>query len=129
VQEALAHCQAALKAQPDNPEALSLLAWVRATWPEAPVRNGVQAIQLAQRADELSGGRNPLVLRALAAAYAEGGQFTKAITTARQALQLADAQSDPRLIDSLRSQLKLYQAGVPFRDPETGPAPSHSDPQ
>jgi tetratricopeptide (TPR) repeat protein len=128
VQEALAHCDAALKAQPDAPETLSLLAWVLATWPEAPVRNGAQAIKLAQRANELSGGRNPLVLRALAAAYAEGGQFAEAVATARQALQLADARSDARLIDSLRTQLGLYQAGVPFRDLKTGPASSHSAP-
>ena len=129
VQEALAHCQAALKAQPDNPEVLSLLAWVLATWSEPSVRNGVQAVELARRASRLSGGTDPAVLQVLAAAYAENGQFAEAAATARQALQLADAQSDASLADSLRAQAGLYRAGVPFRTRQTGSAPSPSDPQ
>jgi tetratricopeptide (TPR) repeat protein len=115
VQEALAHCQKSLKLQPDNPDALSLLAWVLATWPEASVRNGAQAVKLAEQANELSGGRNLLVLRALAAAYAEAGQYAEAITTARRAGQLADAQSNATLAEELRAQLRCYQAGSPFR--------------
>lgn len=114
--EALVHWEEALKLQPDNPDALSLLAWVLATWPEASVRNGAQAVTLAQRANELSGARNLPVLRTLAAAYAEAGQFAEAISTARQAAQLADAQTNAVLAGELRSQLQYYQAGSPFRD-------------
>jgi protein O-mannosyl-transferase len=113
--EARVQVQAALKLQPDNPDALSLLAWVLATWPEASVRNGAQAVKLAQRANELSGGGNPLVLRTLAAAYAEAGRFAEAIASARQAVQLAEAGSNVMLADAFRLQLKGYQAGSPFR--------------
>jgi tetratricopeptide (TPR) repeat protein len=116
VHEAMAHYQTALKLQPDNARTLSNLAWVLATWPEASIRNGAKAIELAQRANELSDGRDGLVLLKLAAAYAEGGQFAEAVTAAQRALQLADAQSNAALADMLRSQLKLYQAGSPFRD-------------
>ena len=115
--EAIAQYQSFLKLQPNNAGALSDLAWVLATWPEASVRNGAQAVELARRANELSDGRDSEILRTLAAAYAEGGQFTEAVTTARQALQLADSQSNGTLGDALRSQLKSYQAGSPFRDP------------
>ena len=115
-QEAIAHCRAALRIQPCNSDALSLLAWVLATCPEGSVRDGARAIELAQRANELSGGHNPLVLRALAAAYAEVGRFAEAVSAAKRALQLADPRSNAALGDALRFEIKLYQAGSPFRD-------------
>ena len=114
--EAVAQYQSFLEHQPDNARILSDLAWVLATWPETSIRNGEQAIDLAQRANQLSGGQDPVILRTLAAAYAEGGQFAEAVTTAQRAMQLADAQSDATLGDALRAQVKLYQAGSPFRD-------------
>ena len=116
VQEATAHYQTALKLQPDNAIALSNLAWVLATWPETSIRNGARAIELAQQANDLSGGQDPVILRTLSAAYAEGGRFAEAITTARRALLLADAQSNAPLADALRSQIKLHRAGSPLRD-------------
>ena len=125
--EALAQGQAALKLQPDNPEVLSLLAWVLATWPEPAIRNGAQAVELARKANECSGGHSPPVLQALAAAYAESGQFPEAVMIGRQALQLADPQSQAKLAEAIRSQLELYQAGTPFRDFKTRPTLPHSD--
>ena len=83
-----------------------------ATWPETSVRNAARAIDLAQRANQLSGGQDPMVLQSLAAAYAEGGRFAEAVTAAQRALQLAEAQTNAALADTLRSQLKLYM-GVP----------------
>jgi len=116
VREAVAHYETALKLQPDDPDTLSNLAWVLATWSEASVRNGSKAMELAQRANELSDGQSPMILGTLAAADAEGGRFSEAVTAARRALRLADSQSNPKLADSLRSQITLYQANIPFRD-------------
>jgi hypothetical protein len=67
-----------------------------------------------------------VILRTLAAAYAEGGRFAEAVSAAQRALQLADSQSNATLADALRSQLKLYQAGSLFRDP--GPMDAPADP-
>ena len=78
------------------------------------VHNGRQAVELAQRANRLTGDKNPLLLRTLAAAYAEAGRFSEAVETAQRALQLAGVQSNTALADDIRSQIKLYQAGVPF---------------
>ena len=114
--EAIAQYQLFLKLQPDNADALSDLAWVLATWPEASIRNGTEAIQLTRRANQLTGGQDPMTLRALAAAYAEGGQFAEAVSVARRALELAESQSNGALDEELRAQLKSYQAGSPFRD-------------
>ncbi len=114
VDEAISHFQKALQINPDNAEAQNNLAWVLATCPQASLRNGNQAVELAQRANQLTGDGNPVVLGTLAAAYAEAGRFPEAVATAQRALQLAGAQSNTALADALRSQLKLYQAGLPF---------------
>ena len=114
--DAVSHYRSALKIQPDDPGILSDLAWVLATWPEKSARNGDEAIKLAQQADRLTGGQDPITLHALAAAYAESGNFTEAVSTARRALDLAKTQANRALADALRSEIKLYQAGSPFRE-------------
>ena len=124
VDEAISHLQTALKLQPDDAHALSSLAWVLATCPAASIRNGARAIELAQRASQLSGGRDPMILRTLAAAYAEGGRLAEAVTTARQALSFAIAQNNTALGDALHGQIELYQAGSPYRDPRLAAAPA-----
>ena len=112
--EAIVHYQKALQIKPDNAEVQNNLARVLATCPQASLRNGNKAVELAQRANQLTGDGNPVVLGTLAAAYAEAGRFPEAVKTAQRALQLAETQSNTALADAIRSQLKLYQAGIPF---------------
>ena len=114
--DALAHYQAAIDAQPGNAYPLNNLAWVLATCPQISVRNGARALELAQQAERLSGGRNPSILGTLAAAYAETGRLPEAVATAQRALALAAAQTNLAELNPLRSQIELYQAGSPFRD-------------
>jgi hypothetical protein len=113
--EAVAHYQAALRVRPNFTAALERLAWVLATGPDAAVRDGVQAVALASRADELSGGRDPEVLATLAAAPAEAGMFIAASATAERALRMADARGKAALSERLRAQSALYQSGKPYR--------------
>jgi Flp pilus assembly protein TadD len=112
--EAIPHFQTALQFQPNYAEAQNNLAWVLATAPRASLRNGYQAVELAQKANQLAEGKNLIFLRTLAAAYAEAGRFPEAVETAQLALQVAEAQSKSALADDIRSQLTLYQAGTPF---------------
>jgi tetratricopeptide (TPR) repeat protein len=112
--EAIPHFQTALQFQPNYAEAQNNLAWVLATAPRASLRNGHQAVELAQKANQLAEGKNLIFLRTLAAAYAEAGRFPEAVETAQLALQAAEAQSKSALADDIRSQLTLYQAGTPF---------------
>ena len=114
VDEAIVHFQKALNIAPDYAEAQNNLAWVLATCPQASLRNGNQAVELARRANWLTGNENPVFLGTLATAYAEAGRFPEAVETAQRALKLAEAQSNTALADAVRSQMKLYQAGVPF---------------
>jgi len=56
------------------------------------------------------------MLRTLAAAYAEAGRFTEAVTTAQRAVQFAAAQANSALANNLQAEVELYQTGFPFRD-------------
>jgi tetratricopeptide (TPR) repeat protein len=112
--EAITHYQKALQIKPNYLEVQNNLAWVLAVAPQALLRNGRQAVELALQANQLAGGENPIILRTLAAAYAEAGQFPEAVETAQRALQLAETQSNTALANAIRSQMKFYQAGSPF---------------
>jgi tetratricopeptide (TPR) repeat protein len=116
--EAIAHFQQVLQLEPNNPQVQSNLAWLLATCPEASLRDGKKAVELAERANQLTSGGNPFILCSLAAAYAEAGRFSEAVETAQRALQLAEAQSDTRLAGALQVEMELYQAGKPFHSPE-----------
>jgi tetratricopeptide (TPR) repeat protein len=117
VREAITHFQKALEIQPDLAPACNSLAWVLATSPDASVRDGARAVELAEAAQRSSRGNNPTFTATLAAAYAEARRFPEAIETAKQALQLATAQNRPTLANRLQAQIALYQTGSPYRDP------------
>jgi tetratricopeptide (TPR) repeat protein len=113
--EAIAHWQNALAIQSDSVDSLNNLAWVLATFPETWIRNGSQALALAKRANQLSGDKNPAILRTLAAAYAESGRFTEARVTAETGLQLANTQENPALANILEGDIARYWANTPVR--------------
>jgi len=97
--------------------AQSNLAWLLATSSDPSLRNGSEAVLLAERADsESSRSENhPIVLRILAAAYAESGRFDEAKQTAQQALQAAEIQGNATLANALRDEIALYDLGLPYR--------------
>jgi len=114
--EAIQHYQKAIELAPKSISTLTNLAWLLATSQDASLRNGAKAIELATQADGLVGGTNTLVLRTLAAAYAENGEFTNAIRTARSAMQLARMHGEDSLTTDLDQQIRLYQLGMPYRE-------------
>ncbi len=117
--QAIQHWQQALTLHPNLVSAQVNLAWVLATCPLPALRNGADALALAQEADQMTGGANPMILRALAAAYAENGQFPAAVAAAQQAVQLANQQRNAGLAANIQTQLKFYQSGKPFRETAT----------
>jgi tetratricopeptide (TPR) repeat protein len=120
---ALAHMDRAVHLRPGWPEALGRAAWLLATAPEAALRNGPQAVRLAQRASQLTGENQPGVLDTLAAAYAAAGSFSNATTVAQQAIALADKAGLQQLAEETRSRLKLYQAGKSYTHPTESEPP------
>jgi len=105
-----------LQIDPNDGNALNNLAWVLATYPADAIRDGKLAVELAVKATTLPGGDVPIVLRTLAAAYAESGDFSKAIDTAQHAADLATAQNNTSLLATLRHEIDLYQARTPYRE-------------
>jgi len=126
VREAIEQWQETLAMQPENGNAKSNLAWVFATYPVESVRNGTQAVQLAAQALQLSGGKNAIILRTLAAAYAESGRFAEAVRTAERGLELAIGQGNAGLAAELQRNIALYRMNSPLRD--TSPGSVHRPP-
>ena len=114
--EAIQHYQKALELAPRSIPTLTNLAWLLATSRDATFRNGPKAVELAKQADRLVGGTNTLVLRTLAAAYAENGEFANAIRTAQSAMQLARMHGEDSLTTDLVQQIALYRLGMPYRE-------------
>jgi protein O-mannosyl-transferase len=114
--DAIAEFQKVLELDPNHVATQNNLAWIRATCPDASLRNGGKAVELAQRAMNLSGGKSPQILDTLAAAYAEAGRFPEAIETARRALELSVAQNNKPLADVIQNQLKLFEAHSPYHE-------------
>jgi Flp pilus assembly protein TadD len=115
LEDAVTHYRAALLTAPDNVQALSNLAWILVTAPDARLRDGTEALRLAERAAELTGRRDPAVLGVLAGAYAEAGRFVDAVTTNRQAAALAREQGQGDLAGRLDAREASYEANKPYR--------------
>jgi tetratricopeptide (TPR) repeat protein len=114
------HLREGLRWKPDWVEALNNLAWMLATHEKKEIRNGPEAVRLATRACELTGYQNPRVLGTLDAAYAEAGRFAEAIDTARKGSELAVAAGENELADAARARSRLYQAGKPCHQGDSG---------
>jgi cytochrome c-type biogenesis protein CcmH/NrfG len=129
VGEGVEEWQKVLAIQPDNGNAMSNLAWVFATSPDQSLRDGPKAVELAEQAVRISGGRIAILFRTLAAAYAESGRFSEAIQTAQRGIELANGQGNPGLATELQGNVALYQERQPLRDPSltNASAPPHSE--
>jgi protein O-mannosyl-transferase len=116
LRDAIPQFRDALRIAPDNVAAQSNLAWLLATAADPSLRNGSEAVFLAERAESQSSRseNHVIVLRILAAAYAETGRFVEAKKTAEQALQAAQIQGNSTLSNALRDEIALYDLGLPF---------------
>lgn len=114
--EAEQRFQQAIDAQSDYFPAANNLAWMWATHPESAVRRGKEAVFLAQRLLERIGPRTEL-LDTLAAAYAETGDFERAVSTATQAIEQAQKSRQTVLAQEITTRLEAYRQRQPYRSP------------
>jgi Flp pilus assembly protein TadD len=115
--EAVAPYREALRLNPNLAVALNNLAWVLAASPDDELRNGAEAVRLAERACELTHYGKTAFIGTLAAAYAEAGRFPEAVITAEKAEQLATAAGLTAVAAKNRQLLELYRAGKPYHEP------------
>jgi eukaryotic-like serine/threonine-protein kinase len=98
-------------ADPDDENSLMGFAWSLATSPDAHSRDGTNAILLAEKA-LAARWNDPKILDTLAAAYAETGQYKKAVEIEKEAIGLLqDQPAKP----GITRRLKLYESNTPCR--------------
>lgn len=113
---AVVELRESLARQPDQVDLLGLLAWTLATCADASVRNGTEAAKLAQRAVDLTREESPQALDALAAACAECGDFARALTHIRAAIELARRAGDESAAALYSGRMSAYERGQPWRE-------------
>jgi tetratricopeptide (TPR) repeat protein len=115
VKRAVAHLQKALEIDPGHMNAEVNLAWVLATSSDASLRNGARAVRLGEDVARRAGHPNAIVLRTLAAAYAETGRFSDAIEIAQQAIEISQATGNDGLAGDLERNIAAYRLNQPIR--------------
>jgi|HubBroStandDraft_1064217.scaffolds.fasta_scaffold00820_4 tetratricopeptide (TPR) repeat protein len=113
----LAHLRRALELEPDRVSDLNLAASLLATCPDASIRNGTDAVYLADRAQTLTHAQDPAILDTLSAAYAETGRFPQAVEVEQQAIAVATQQGKTALTTTLKAHLTRYESNTPLREP------------
>jgi Tfp pilus assembly protein PilF len=113
---AMAQYREALRREPASVPGTCRLAWLIAVCPEPALRDGTEAVRLAERAAALERKKSPQVLDALAAAYANQARFAEAVPLAQEAAQLARAQQDQTWAAKIEERVELYRQRRPYRE-------------
>jgi len=111
VADAISHYRRSLELAPDSVTALNNLSWLLATTSNPRLRDGGEAVRLAEHACQLTRYRKPFLVGTLAAAYAEAERFNDAVTTAQKAHDLALAQGQNGIAARNKELMALYQTG------------------
>jgi tetratricopeptide (TPR) repeat protein len=93
--DAIGQLREAVNLKPDLVPALTALAQLLATVPDATLRNPADAIVFAERAADLTGRNDPDALDVLAAAYAAAGRAEPAAEASRAAAAARTRRSPP----------------------------------
>lgn len=115
--QAIVHYEKALELKADVAGTLNNLTWLLATTPQSALRNGKRAVELGEKACELTQQQEPFLLGTLAAAYAEAGRFDEAVATAQKAIKLAQATGKAEVVARNNQLLELYRAHQPYHEP------------
>ncbi|MDR1477517.1 MAG: tetratricopeptide repeat protein [Planctomycetaceae bacterium] len=106
-----------IKEDPLDKTTLNNLSWLLSTSTIDMVRNGKRALELAERACELTDYKVAYILSTLAAAHAELGDFKKAVEFSQKSIDLS--AEDPNVsnrVEDLREELETYKKNMPYRE-------------
>ncbi|MEM6798149.1 MAG: tetratricopeptide repeat protein [Planctomycetota bacterium] len=117
-EQALADFTKSFELNPEDAGLLNNYAWTLATSPFDNLRDGKRAIELATKAAELTDFQAAHILSTLAAAYAEAGDFEKAIEWSEKAVKAHanDAQKTRDMTADLAAELESYKRKEPWRE-------------
>ncbi|MCP4658709.1 MAG: tetratricopeptide repeat protein [bacterium] len=113
--DAVVKLRTILRIEPDNATALDRLARLLAVAPRAELRDGEEAVALAEKACRLTGFQIGAMLDTLAAAYAEVGRFEDAVAAAQRAVEQATAMGRPQVARFFEAHAQLFQNRQPLR--------------
>jgi Flp pilus assembly protein TadD len=113
-EEGREHLRLAGRLSPNSSSILGTAAWILATHPNEPARDGALAVQFAEKVCQLTNYKSAVPLLTLAAAQAEAGRFETAANTAVQAEKVAADSGETQLIEQCRGFATLFRAGRPF---------------
>jgi Flp pilus assembly protein TadD len=115
--EAMDRLNQAMQMNPDNFQTLTFVARVLASDKNSKVRDGARALDLAKKAEALTGGTQPVVEDVVGMALAENAQFDAAQHAAANAIQLATAAGTKReIVAAMQQRLDLYRKHQPWRE-------------
>ncbi|MBL8850508.1 MAG: tetratricopeptide repeat protein, partial [Planctomycetaceae bacterium] len=113
LKEAIEHYNATMSVAPDEPLASVNLPMLLSAAPDAKLRDGPRAVEIAARAVKASRGASPEAYDALAAAYAETGRFEEATTAIETALRSPNLETTQ--FQDMRRRADLYRSHTPYR--------------
>src|SRR5262249_44476905 len=112
--EAISHYRKVIELDTNVVLALNNLAWMFATDSDPKLRNGKEAVPLAEHACERADYQQAFLIGTLAAAYAEAGRFNDAVAAAQKAHDVALAHGQKDIADQNLKLMEYYKAGKPF---------------
>jgi tetratricopeptide (TPR) repeat protein len=113
---AIEHYRKAVQLETNSIIALNNLAWLLATDADAKLRNGTEAVPLAEHACKLTQYKEAFYIGTLAAAYAEAGRFNDAVATAQKAHDVALAKGQKQIADSNEQLVELFKSGQAYHE-------------
>jgi tetratricopeptide (TPR) repeat protein len=122
VRDAIEHGLAVVQLVPNDPPTNCFVATLLATHESADGGDPARAVELAERACALTDRRDLGCLDALASAYASAKRFDKAMSTAKEAWQKAEAAGQGALAAEFHVRMQLYRDEKPYRQPAVPPA-------
>jgi len=120
--EAIEALTKVVEADPDDFTSVNNLAWLLATSPIDSLRDGRRAVELAEKAGEMTQFKRAFVLSTLAAAYAEAGDFEKAREWAIISVEVAKKERGTteerrqELLEHLQKEWDCFSQDLPFRE-------------
>lgn len=104
-----------LKRHPDDLAAVRYLAELLARHPDDNLRDGAEAVRLAENLMRFGDATNVSLWLILADAYAEHGEFDRAIEAAKEARRRAESADNERAVETCNDRLGLFADRQPYR--------------